>query len=132
MRMTSHVDTGGQSMTIRVEGPVDARDSYEVLEHAVVSGFTKEYHELVLDLRQAWFDESCSLFRQHTLVRIFHALILEKSMRITVLFGLKQDEQRIDLHKSDESSWVTLRYSATHKAAAWLSVGPLSASAATP
>ena len=117
MHITHQIDDEQQRIEIRVAGRIGAENACGIIQHAIVETYGNAYRELVLDLRQAWFDTSDQLFRLHWLLQMFKKVILQKDLRITVLFQLDEHEQWMCLDKAVDFDGLTLRYFTNRDAA---------------
>ena len=117
MNVTSHIDNLGRKLEIRVGGRIDADNACGIIQHAIVEAYGSEFRELVLDLRGAEFDHKASLFRLHSLLQVFKSVILQKELRVTVLFGWDEAEQWVSLDKAAEFDGITMRYFTNREAA---------------
>lgn len=117
MNVTSHIDNLGRKLEIRVGGRIDADNACGIIQHAIVEAYGSEFRELVLDLRRAEFDHTASLFRLHSLLQVFKSVILQKELRVTVLFGSDEAEQWVSLDKAAEFDGITMRYFTNREAA---------------
>ena len=117
MNATSHIDNLGRKLEIRVGGRIGADNACGIIQHAIVEAYGSEFRELVLDLRGAEFDHTASLFRLHSLLQVFKSVILQKELRVTVLFGSDEAEQWVSLDKAAEFDGITMRYFTNREAA---------------
>ena len=117
MQLINSIDESGQRIKIKVAGRIGAESARSIIQHAIVEAYGNTYRELVLDLRQAWFDSTDQIFRLHSLLQMFKKVIMQKEMRITVLFSLDEGEQWMHLVKADDFDGITLRYFTNREAA---------------
>jgi hypothetical protein len=117
MNITNHIDTVRQRLEIRVAGRIGAENACGIIQHAIVEAYGSNYREVALDLRQASLDHSTSLFRLHSLLQLFKAIILQKDLRVTVLFSMDNAEQWMYLDKAEEFDGITMRYFTNREAA---------------
>jgi hypothetical protein len=117
MNITNHIDSERQRLEIRVTGQIGAENACGIIQHAIVEAYGSNYRELALDLRQAGFDHSTALFRLHSLLQLFKAIILQKDLRVTVLFNVDNAEQWMYLDKAEEFDGITMRYFTNREAA---------------
>lgn len=117
MNVTSHIDNLGRKLEIRVGGRIGADNACGIIQHAIVEAYGSEFRELVLDLHGAEFDHTASLFRLHSLLQVFKSVILQKELRVTVLFGSDEAEQWVSLDKAAEFDGITMRYFTNREAA---------------
>ncbi len=110
MNITNHIDSEHQRLEIRVAGRIGNENACGIIQHAIVEAYGSNYRELVLDLRQASLDHSTSLFRLHSLLQLFKAIILQKDLRVTVLFSVGNAEQWMYLDKAEEFDGINMRY----------------------
>jgi hypothetical protein len=117
MQITNHIDSTCQRFEIRVAGKISADNALGIIQHAIVEAYGGDYRELVLDLRQARFDHSATLFRLHSLLQTFKLIILQKNLRITVLFSMDDAEHWMYLDKAEEFEGINMRYFTNREAA---------------
>ncbi|MGD9946969.1 MAG: hypothetical protein AB7U29_00660 [Desulfobulbus sp.] len=117
MQLNNSIDKSGQRIEIQVAGRIGAENACGIIQHAIVEAYGNSYRELVLDLRQAWFDTTDQVFRLHSLLQMFKKVILQKELRITVLFHQDEGEQWMHLGKADDFDGITLRYFTNRDAA---------------
>lgn len=110
MQISNRIDESGQRIEIQVAGRIGAENAYGIIQHAIVEAYGNTYGELVLDLRQAWLDTTGQIFHLHSLLQMFKKVILQKELRITVLFRQDEDEQWMYLDKAGDFDGITLRY----------------------
>jgi hypothetical protein len=110
MNITNHIDSEHQRLEIRVAGRIGNENACGIIQHAIVEAYGSNYREVALDLRQASFDHSTSLFRLHSLLQLFKAIILQKDLRVTVLFSVGNAEQCMYLDKAEEFDGINMRY----------------------
>ena len=117
MNITTHNDSEHQRLEIRVAGRIGNENACGIIQHAIVEAYGSNYREVALDLRQASFDHSTSLFRLHSLLQLFKAIIMQKDLRVTVLFSMGNAEQWMYLDKAEEFDGITMRYFTNREAA---------------
>ena len=109
MNITNHIDSEHQRLEIRVAGRIGNENACGIIQHAIVEAYGSNYREVALDLRQASFAPSTSLFRLHSLLQLFKAIILQKDLRVTVLFSVGNAEQWVYLDKAEEFDGINMR-----------------------
>lgn len=110
MQISNRIDDSGQRIEIQVVGRIGTENAYGIIQHAIVEAYGNTYGELVLDLRQAWLDTTGQIFHLHSLLLMFKKVILQKELRITVLFQQDEGEQWMSLDKAVDFDGITLRY----------------------
>lgn len=117
MTITNHIDTHQQRIEIRVAEHISAESAFGIIQHAIVEAYGSQQRELVLDLRAASFDPAASLFRLHSLLQSFKSVILQKALRVIVLFASGDAEQWMSLDRAEDFDGITLRYFTDREAA---------------
>ncbi|MDD2463841.1 MAG: hypothetical protein PHI97_07560 [Desulfobulbus sp.] len=117
MQLFNAIDESGQRLEIQVAGRIGAENACGIIQHAIVEAYGNTYRELVLDLRRAWFDSTDQIFRLHSLLQMFKKVILQRELRITVLFYQDEGEQWMHLDKAEDFDGITLRYFTNREAA---------------
>lgn len=117
MEITKRIDNVQQLIEIQVSGEVIGEGSQQIIQQAIVEAYDSDYREMVLDLRKVSFDPSTSLFRLHSLLQIFKSVILQKELRVAVLFNTGNATQWMYLDKAVGFDGITMRYFTDRKAA---------------
>jgi hypothetical protein len=109
MKITNCIDNQGQRIEIRVAGQIGAENICGIIQHAIVEAYCNTFEELVLDLRQAKLDTPEQFCRLQSLLEMFRKVILQKDLRITVLFRQGEGDQLVHLNKAADFDGITLR-----------------------
>ncbi len=117
MKITKRIDNEKQLIEIKVSGNVSENGSRNIIQSAIVEAYGSDYREMVLDLQEVNFDPSTALFRLHCLLQVFKSVILQKELRVAILFKTGDDTQWMYLNKAEEFEGITLRYFTDRKAA---------------
>lgn len=111
-------DEEQQRLELQITGPVPPEETCSILRYITGEIVHTEYRELVLDLRQALFTFIDTQDHFQALLHTFIATVLEKGIRVTMLFTQEETEQWLALNSVRPNGGINVRYG-TLRQAVW-------------
>ncbi len=117
MNITHRINNEQQLIEIQFSGHVNGESAHKIIQRAMVKVHGSDFREVVLDLQKVVFEDAGSMFRLHSLVQVFKSILLQKELRVTILFKVEDDARWMFLEKAAEFEGINMRYFTNRKAA---------------
>lgn len=117
MKTMYKINNEQQLIEIQFSGHVNGERAHKIIQRAMVKVHGSDFQEVVLDLRNVIFENSTSMFRLHSMVQVFKSILLQKALRVTIIFNEEDGARWMFLEKATEFEGINMRYFTDRKAA---------------